>query len=108
MSETAAYILNVGLNAFLTSPNRETLLLDALRQNKSVRVRFSASTGEQTYQVLQHPEKPLVYRLEPVDETTPVSIELQPFLDGPVAFQVAVESSGRRFSYNIDWSGKIC
>ena len=38
-----AKLLNAALNAFLNSKDRETTLLDALRQNKAIQLKFSIS-----------------------------------------------------------------
>src|SRR3989338_1762651 len=65
LSGSEVQILNAGLNAFLTSPGREELLLEALRQNKAVRLQFSVPEAEEDYEMTNHPTKPLVYRLEP-------------------------------------------
>jgi hypothetical protein len=73
-----ASLLNAGLNVFLTSTDRETVLLDALRQNKSVRIKL------------------------PVSE-----IEVKPVLDKPFAFQIILIKDGEEHLYRVDWSGKV-
>jgi len=61
--------------------------LKALRDGKAVRLRFTVPKQSSDYEMLQHPTKPLLYRLEPVTKEEPVSIEIQPLLDGPLAFK---------------------
>jgi hypothetical protein len=100
ISESEARLLNIGLNAFLASTGRETLLLDALRENKAVQLRFSVPE-EKT--VLRLP----FYEAEPTAPSIPASIEIKPLLDRPVAFQISLEKEGGRNSYNVDWAGKI-
>lgn len=102
-----AELLNVGLNTFLISPERETLLLQALRDNKAVRLRFSVPEQTSGYEMLRHPTKPLLYRLEEEVRNIPVTIEIQPLLDGQAAFQITVERDAERLIYDVDWTGKV-
>lgn len=108
VSESQAQILNAGLNAFLTSSKRETMLLDALRQNKSVQLRFSVpEIVEDAYEVIDHPTKPLLYRLEPVKRLVPTTVEIKPFLDKPIAFEITLQKGSERHHYEVDWAGRI-
>lgn len=107
LSDSEARILNAGLNAFLASPDRETALLEALRQNKAIQLRFSVPEQGKAYQVMNHPTKPLAYRLEPMTSLTPASIDIQPLLDEPIAFQIVLHKGTERYRYHVDWSGKV-
>ena len=113
LSEPDAYLLNTALNTFLTSAGRETMLLEALRTNKAIQLRLSLkehatdASGEETYQMISHPTKPLLYRLEPAVRSTPALIELKPLLDQPAAFQITMTKGNECCRYEVDWSGKI-
>lgn len=107
LPNSEAQILNTGLNAFLNSPERETMLLDALRHNKAVELRFSIPSEDKAYQVLDHPTKPLLYRLKPMVQSVPASIEIKPLLDKPIAFQITLEKNNRRSQYEVDWAGGL-
>jgi hypothetical protein len=107
-TEPDAKLLNVGLNAFLSSKDRESLLLEALRADKAVRLRFmipEKSPGD--FEMINHPTKPLLYRLEPEVKRVPVVVRIQPLLDGPVAFQITVEKDGENLNYDVDWAGQV-
>ncbi len=100
--------MNTGLNAFLLSPDREKLMLEALRQNKAVRFRFSvAEQPGNGYQVLNHPTKKLVYRLKPVVTYSTAVIEIRPLFDGPIAFRITLEKRNERAEYEVNWAGWI-
>lgn len=108
LSDSEAYILNTALNAFLTSSGRETMLLEALRRNKAIQLRFSVpETAAGAYQVIMHPTKPLLYRLKPASTSVPATIKIKPLLDKPIAFQISIQKGNERHAYNVDWSGKI-
>jgi hypothetical protein len=108
LSEAEAGLLNAGLNAFLTSAERETMLLDALRRDKSVQVRFSiCEPDEETYEMIDHPAKPLLYRLQPAVRRVPAAIEVKPLLDQPIAFQITLTKGNERHLYDVDWSGNV-
>jgi hypothetical protein len=108
ISDEEARMLNTALNAFLTSAERETLLLEALRQNKAIRLRFSVrEEQEDVYEMETHPTKDLVLHLKPVVRSVPIVIEIRPLLDRPVAFQVSVVRDKARRMYEVDWSGKM-
>ena len=107
ISNSEAEMLNTALNAFLTSAGRETTLLEALRQNKAIKLRFSILEEENTYEIETHPTKPLLYHLEPVTRRIPVVIEIRPLLDSPMAFQITLENGNEHCLYNVDWAGKI-
>lgn len=92
-TELDARILNMGLNAFLTSQDREELLLKALRTNQSVRLRFKV------------PERKA--RLDPTVKDVPVTIEIQPLLDGPSAFRITMEKETAKVAYDLDWAGHV-
>lgn len=87
MSEAEASLLNAGLNVFLTSAERETMLLDALRKNKSVQIKLPVS--------------------ENVVRDTSTTIEVKPLLDKPVAFQITLTQGEERRLYDVDWSGNM-
>ena len=74
-----AALLNAGLNEFLASSEREMMLLDALRENKSIRIEPSAETA----------------------------VEVKPLLDRPIAFQITLTENGERHFYDVDWSGNV-
>lgn len=108
ISDEEARMLNAALNAFLTSAERETLLLEALRQNKAIRLRFSVREEQEgVYEMETHPTKDLVVHLKPVVRSVPIVIEIRPLLDRPVAFQVSVVRDRTRRMYEVDWSGKM-
>lgn len=108
ISDEEARILNAALNAFLTSPERETLLLEALRQNKSIRLRFSLREEERgAYEIEEHPTKELLFQLKPVVRSVPAVIDIKPLLDRPVAFHVSLTKGNDTCLYEVDWSGKI-
>ncbi len=107
LSETEASLLNAGLNVFLTSAERETTLLNALRQNKSVQIKFPVSENENAYEVVDHPTKPLLYHLQPAVRNTSATVEVKPLLDKPIAFQITLTKDGEEHLYSIDWSGNM-
>jgi len=108
LSNSEAEILNAGLNAFLSSPGRETTLLEALRQNKAIQLKFSVPKKEEgAYDVIDDPNRPLLYQLKPLLKSTPASIEVRPLLDRPVAFQITLKNGNEHYSYYVDWAGKI-
>ena len=84
LSEVDAALLNAGLNVFLTSADRETMLLDALRKNESVQIKFPVSENE-----------------------NPSMIEVKPLLDKPIAFQITLTKDGEEHLYSVDWSGHV-
>ena len=84
LSETDASLLNVGLNVFLTSADRETALLDALRRNEAVQIKFPVSDNENASMV-----------------------EVKPLLDKPIAFQITLTKNGEEHLYSVDWSGHV-
>jgi len=103
-----ARLLNTGLNAFLLSPDRERLILEALRQNKAVRFRFSVPEQPGNgAQVVNHPTKELVYRLKPVVSYSTAVIEIRPLFDGPIAFQITLEKGNERADYEVNWAGWV-
>ena len=107
-SNSEAEILNAGLNAFLSSPGRETALLEALRQNKAIHLLFSIPKAEEgSYGVARDPNRSIAYRLEPVVRRVPASVEIRPLLDRPVAFQITIKKGNEHYSYYVDWAGKI-
>lgn len=107
LRETEAQVLNAGLNAFLTKPGRENLLLEALRQNKSVQLKFFIPRVGTDYEMVPHPTKPLLYRLEPIQKGVPAVVEIKPLLDQPIAFKITLKRGEERFSYDVDWAGHI-
>ena len=108
ISNSEAEILNAGLNAFLSSPGRETTLLEALRQNKAIQLRFSVPEREEAaYDMVDHSDKPLLLQLKPLLKSVPASIEVRPLLDRPVAFQITLRKGTEHYSYYVDWAGKI-
>ncbi|GEM_PF-3349026 len=107
ISDMDARLLNGALNTFLTRAGRETLLLEALRQNRSVRLKFNIPQKTEEYKIIDNPDKPLAYRLEPVVRSVPATIEIKPLLDKPVAFEITVKKGKERYLYDINWSGKI-
>ena len=108
ISDEEARMLNMALNAFLGSAERETLLLEALRQNKAIRLRFSVREEQEgVYEMETHPTKDLVLHLKPVVRSVPIVIEIRPLLDRPVAFQVSLVRDKTRRTYEVDWSGKM-
>ena len=108
ISSFDAGILNTGLDTFLMSPSRETILLEALRQNKAVRLQFSISQAKPgEYRMVNHPYKTLLSRFEPLTESIPVTITIQPILDEPVAFHITLTKDGESHVYKVDWSSKI-
>ena len=108
ISNEEARILNTALDAFLTSAGRETLLLEALRQNKSIRLRFSVQEEENgVYEMETDPTKELVFHLTPLVRSVPIVIEIKPLLDRPVAFQVSLVKGNEKRLYEVDWSGKM-
>ena len=92
-SELDARILNMGLNAFLSSQDREELLLKALRTNQSVRLRFKVSERKS--------------HLDETAKNIPVSVEIQPLLDGPSAFKITVQKEAAKLLYDLDWTGQV-
>lgn len=103
-----ARLLNVGLNAFLLSADRERLVLEALRQNKAIHFRFTVPEQPGNgYQVVNHPTKELVYRLKPVVTQSTAVIEIRPLFDGPIAFQITLEKGNERADYEVNWAGWI-
>lgn len=107
ISESQAQILNAALNSFLTQAGRETLLLEALRQNRSVRLQFNVPQQTNEYQIIDNPDKPLAYQFKPVINSVPATIEIKPILDKPVAFQITLKKGSERYVFDVDWSGRI-
>lgn len=107
LSEAQAQILNAALNSFLTQAGRETLLLEALRQNRAVRLQLNVPQKENEYRVIDNPDRPLAYRLEPVVHAVPATIEIRPLLDQPAAFKITLKKGNERYVYDVDWSGRI-
>ncbi len=107
ISESQARVLNTALNSFLTQSGRETLLLEALRQNRSVRLQFNIPQKETEYRIVDNPDKPLAYRFEPVVHAVSAIIEIKPLLDQPVAFEITLKKGNERYIYDVDWSGRI-
>jgi len=108
ISNSEAEILNAGLNAFLASSGRETALLEALRKNKAIQLKFSVPQEEKgTYDVVDNPDKPLLYQLKPILKSVPATIEVKPLLDRPVAFQITLRKGAEHYSYYVDWAGKL-
>ncbi len=107
ISESQAQILNAALNSFLTQAGRETLLLEALRQNRSVRLRFNVPQKTNEYQMIDNPDKPLAYQFKPVISSVPATIEIKPLLDKPVAFEITLKKGSERYVFDVDWSGRI-
>lgn len=103
-----ARLLNVGLNAFLLSADRERLLLEALRQNKAIRLRFNVPEKPASgYQVLNDPAKGSVYQLKPVVTQSTAVIEIRPLFDGPIAFQISLQKGDERSDYEVNWAGWV-
>ena len=107
VSEADLSVLNAGLNAFLTSPGREAVLLDALRYEKAIRVSFVTPQGESVADLVKDPSKPLLYRFEPESRAQYASVEIQPLLDGPNAFRILVKKDMTYLVYDINWAGNI-
>ncbi len=107
LTDEQARVLNAGLNSFLTQAGRETLLLEALRQKRSVRLRFKVPEKEKEYQIIDNPDRPLAYQLKPAVHEVPVSVEIKPLLDQPVAFEITLKKGNERYVYDVDWSGRI-
>ena len=108
ISDQEARMLNTALNAFLTSAQRETLLLEALRQNKAIRLRFPVQEEQEgVYEMDEHPTKELVVHLRPVVRSVSIVIEIRPLLDRPIAFQVSLVKGDTRRLYDVDWSGRM-
>ena len=84
LTELEAGLLNAGLNVFLTSAERETMLLEALRENRSVRINLPVSKNEEV-----------------------CDIEVKPLLDKPIAFQIILNQDGKEHLYRVDWSGNM-
>ena len=107
ISDPDARVLNAAINAFLTQSGRETMLLDALRQNIPVRLRFNIPQKTDEYQIIDNPDMPLAYQLEPVVRSIPATIEIKPLLDKPLAFQITLKKGNERYVYDVDWSGRV-
>lgn len=107
LSDSEAQILNAGLNAFLNSVGRETMLLEALRQDRAVQLRFQVPQSENTYKMIDHPTKPLVYHLESANRSLAAAVEIKPFLDKPVAFEITLRQGKGKHRYQVDWAGQI-
>ncbi len=107
ISESQAQILNAELNSFLTQAGRETLLLEALRQNRSVRLRFNIPEKTNEYQIVDNPDKPMAYQFKPVVNSVPATIEIKPLLDKPVAFEITLKKGSEQYVFDVDWSGRI-
>jgi len=107
ISAEEAGILNIGLNAFLTSPEREALLLKALRNNKAVQLKFTMPEKSSDFDMVDHPTQKLVYRLKPLVRQVPAVIEVRPILDGPIAFEIVIEKGRDIHIYDVNWSGWI-
>ncbi len=107
INQMDAMTLNAGLNAFLSSRDREELLLQALRANKAVMLRFKIPQKTGQTELLTHPTKPLLYRLEPEVKEIPVSIQIHPLLDGPLAFRITLEEGAKVLMCEVDWLGQI-
>ena len=107
LTDEQARVLNAGLNSFLTQAGRETLLLEALRQKRSVRLKFKVPEQEKEYQIIDNPDRPLAYQLKPVVHGVPVSVEIKPLLDQPVAFEITLKKGNEHYVYDVDWSGRI-
>jgi len=105
ISAEEAGILNIGLNAFLTSPEREALLLKALRNNKAVQLKFTVPETSSDFDMVK--TQKLVYRLKPLVERVPAVIEVRPILDGPIAFEIVIEKGRDIHIYDVNWSGWI-
>ena len=100
-------MFNAGLNSFLTQAGRETLLLEALRHNRAVRLRFEIPQKTGEFQMIDNPDRPLAPQLESVIRTVPVAIEIKPLFDKPVAFEITLKKGNERYVYDVDWSGRI-
>lgn len=92
-TEKDARILNLGLNAFLDSKDRETLLLNALRSNQAVKLDFSI------------PERRS--HLDVTSKQIPVTLKITPLLDGPNAFQITIVNGSHELVYDVDWAGQV-
>lgn len=106
ISELDAQILNAALNSFLTQAGREMTLLQALREERSVVLKFAIPEQEK-YEVVENPDQPHAYQLEPVYRSSPASIEIKPLLDQSVAFEITLIKKNERYLYEVDWAGKI-
>jgi hypothetical protein len=102
-----AQLLNKGLNAFLASGDRADVLLGALRENKAIQLKFSISRKTGETEMVTHPRKTLLYRIQPVVTKVPVTIKLRPMLDGPIAFEISLALDGNERFYHVDWAGNI-
>jgi len=102
-----AFILNTGLNAFLASGERETMLLEALRQNKGVHLRFKAPMQTSEYQIAPYPGREIAFQLQPEVREVAITVDIQPLLDGPIAFKIKIQKGNDTFDYNVNWSGEL-
>ena len=107
ISESQAQILNAALNSFLTSPEREALLLGALREDKAIRLRFAVPEQGEDYEMISNPDKPLLFQLKPVIREVPATVEIRPVLDQPIAFKITLKKGNERHLYQVDWAGNI-
>ena len=107
LSQLEARLLNAALNSFLTSSERENMLLQALREDKAVRLEFSVPEVQEGYDMVVHPTKPLLYQLKPIVKNVRTVIEVKPLLDQPVAFQIELKKGSESHLYHVDWSGNI-
>ena len=107
ISDSEAGLLNAGLNSFLGAPEREAMLLQALRENKAVRIELSIPEEDSVPKVVNSPTKPLLYRLKPAFHTVPVLVAIKPLLDGPNAFEITLEKGNETSRVEVDWAGGI-
>jgi len=107
ISDHHALLINKGLNAYLTSTMREKLMLKAMRENKSVELRFNVSEETSDYVMVPHPRRELLFHYAPEVKQVETVIEIQPLMDGPNAFQVTLRKSGEDSIFHVDWHGEI-
>ncbi len=105
ISGPEAFILNTGLSAFLSSGDRETMLLAALRQNKSVRLRFQLPVKTDEFSIVSDPRYEVLFQLKPEVKHMPMAVEIHPLLDGPVAFEITIKQGEGMTVYEVNWAG---
>ncbi len=107
MSQSDILILRAGLNTFLSSVGREKMLLEALRQNKAIRISFMTPKGQSVADTLKDPANPVLYQFEPAFRAQRASVEIQPFFDEQNAFRILVRKETTYQVYDIGWAGNI-
>lgn len=107
LCESDASLLNTALDTFLTLDDRASLLLAALREDKAVRLTFSVKEKTEDYEMVKDPSQELLFRFEPKVSRVPVSVDIRPMLDGPIAFEITLAHDSDSQVYFVDWAGKF-